>query len=48
LEQCVVTDGTIITSRGVGTAIPFALALIERLCGPEKAYEIGKSIIYKM
>jgi len=36
----------VITSRGMGTAIPFSLALIEQLVGKEKAEEIGKSIIY--
>ena len=36
----------IITSRGLGTAIPFSLALIEQLVGKDKAEEIGKAIIY--
>ena len=34
------------TSRGVGTAISFALSLIEQLFGREKAEEIKNSIIY--
>ena len=42
----VVTDGTVITSRGAGTAIPFALKLIEVLKGKECAAEIGNSIIF--
>lgn len=42
----VVTDGCITTSRGLGTAIPFALELISLLFGPEKAEEIKKSVIY--
>ena len=42
----VVTDGTITTSRGVGTAIPFGLSLIAQLYGQEKADEIAKSIVY--
>ena len=42
----VVTDGCITTSRGLGTAIPFALELISLLLGPEKAEEIKKSVIY--
>ena len=42
----VVTDGRITTSRGVGTAIPFALRLIELLFGKEKAKEIAESIVY--
>ena len=42
----VVTDGRITTSRGVGTAIPFALRLIELLFGEKKAKEIAESIVY--
>ena len=42
----VAVDGNVITSRGMGTAILFALKLTEVLCGAEKAEEIGKSIIY--
>ena len=40
------TDGNITTSRGMGTAIDFALELTKRLCGEEKAVELGKGIIY--
>ncbi len=43
----VVTDGNITTSRGLGTAIPFALELISLLFGEEKAEEIRKSVIYR-
>ena len=46
LEDRVVVDGSFITSRGVGTAIPFALSLIEQLFGKEKSEEIRKSIVY--
>lgn len=46
LTDSVVTDGTITTSRGVGTAIPFALSLIAQLYDQEKADEIGVSIVY--
>lgn len=44
--DAVSVDGHVITSRGVGTAIPFALELIAVLCGREKSDEIGKSIVY--
>jgi 4-methyl-5(b-hydroxyethyl)-thiazole monophosphate biosynthesis len=47
-ERVVVDDaatGRCITSRGPGTAIEFALALIEALYGAEKAREIGKQML---
>lgn len=46
IEKPVAISDFIITSRGLGTAIPFSLALIEQLLGKEKAEEIGKAIIY--
>ena len=46
LDKEVVTDGNITTSRGAGTAIPFALRLIEILSGAELADKIGKQIVY--
>ena len=39
-------DGNVTTSRGLGTAIPFALKLIEKLIDSKKAEEINDSIIY--
>ena len=42
----VAVDGHVITSRGLGTAIEFALKLIEVLVGLEKAMEIREGIIY--
>lgn len=42
----VVRDGNLTTSRGLGTAISFALELISQLYGEEKAEEIKKSVIY--
>lgn len=42
----VVQDGNIITSRGMGTAIDFALKLVDVLIDREKAEEIAESIIY--
>lgn len=46
LEEKVVQDGHIITSRGVGTAIDFSLALIAQLINQDKADEIKKRIVY--
>jgi 4-methyl-5(b-hydroxyethyl)-thiazole monophosphate biosynthesis len=46
-EQEVVRDGNIITSRGVGTAIPFALEVIAYLVSPDAAGKIRKSLVYE-
>lgn len=43
----VVTDGNIITSRGAGTSIDFALELIKVLSGEAKSEELKKQILYK-
>lgn len=40
-------SGHITTSRGLGTAIPFALAIVERFCGRDKAEELAKGVVYK-
>lgn len=47
LPDAVVMDGNIITSRGMGTAIPFAAALVSVLLGDDAAEEQLKSIQYK-
>lgn len=43
----VVQDENIITSRGMGTAISFALSLTAYFLGQEKADEIGTSILWQ-
>ena len=43
----VATDGKLITSRGMGTAIPFALALTEAFCGQEAARALGDNIVFR-
>ena len=37
----------VITSRGMGTAIDFALQIIACFCGKEKAEELAKAIVYR-
>ena len=46
-DKNVVVDENIITSKGVGTAIDFALELIKTLYGDEKSKKISNEIIYK-
>ncbi|GKC78637.1 protein DJ-1 homolog B, partial [Tanacetum coccineum] len=44
-ESKVVVDGKLITSRGPGTSIEFAVAIVEKLLGREKALEIAKAML---
>ncbi len=46
-EKTVVEDGNIMTSRGPGTAACFALAIVERLVGKEKAKSIREAMLVK-
>ncbi|MDD5899933.1 MAG: DJ-1/PfpI family protein [Lachnospiraceae bacterium] len=46
LPDAVVIDGTVITSRGMGTAIPFGAALISVLQGEEAAEALLQAIQY--
>jgi DJ-1 family protein len=43
--EAVVIDGKVITSRGPGTAIDFALTLIETLLGRQKRNEVEKALV---
>jgi 4-methyl-5(b-hydroxyethyl)-thiazole monophosphate biosynthesis len=45
LAEPVVTDGTVLTSRGPGTAMDFALVLIERLMGRERRDEVEAKLL---
>ncbi|MCR4286649.1 MAG: DJ-1/PfpI family protein [Deltaproteobacteria bacterium] len=46
-DERVVVDGNIITSQGPGTAIEFALKLVETLFGKDKAREVSEAVIAK-
>ena len=45
VEHRVVVDGQCVTSRGPGTAIEFALKLVELLYGEHEAQEIGQHML---
>ncbi len=47
LTDKVVIDGNVITSRGLGTAIDFGLALVALLKGIGTAEELASKIVYK-
>ena len=43
----VVTDGNLITGRGMGCAIDFGLAIVEYLKGKEAGRELAEKIVYQ-
>jgi len=45
VNERVVEDGCLITSRGAATAVDFGLALVRRLCGEAVASEVAKGIM---
>jgi 4-methyl-5(b-hydroxyethyl)-thiazole monophosphate biosynthesis len=45
LSDAVVKDGKVLTSRGPGTAMDFALALIEELAGKEKRDQVEAELV---
>ncbi len=45
LQQAVVSDDKVITSRGPGTAMDFALALIEHLLGSESRESVETALV---
>ncbi len=47
LREPAVIDGNIITGRGMGAAISFGLAILEKLQGKEAAEEMAVKIVYK-
>lgn len=47
LYDSVVTDGKVITSRGMGTAIDFGLKLVEILTDQDTSEKLAAAIVYK-
>ena len=45
VDETVVTDDKVITSRGPGTAMDFALQLIDVLAGPDKRNEVEAGLL---
>ncbi|GBE87398.1 DJ-1 [Sparassis latifolia] len=45
-EEPVVVSGNLVTSRGPGTAFPFALTLVELLCGKEKREHVAAPMMF--
>ena len=45
VDEKVVKDGNIITSQGPGTAMYFALAIVEELCGSAVSEDLRKDLI---
>lgn len=44
-EDSVVVDGPVITSRGPGTSLPFALRLVAELCGEQTAAKLADGLL---
>ena len=40
-------DGTVLTSRGMGTAMDFGLALVAYFAGAEQAEALAKAVVYR-
>ena len=47
MDQPAVIDGNIVTGRGMGAAVPFALAILEMLQGKEAAEKMAENIMYR-
>lgn len=46
-KKAAVVDGNVITGRGMGAAIPFALAILTELKGNEEAEAMKEKIVYE-
>ncbi|OWM81459.1 hypothetical protein CDL15_Pgr007497 [Punica granatum] len=47
VESRVQQDGNVVTSRGPGTTMEYAVSLIEQLCGKDKAYEVAGPLVMR-
>ncbi len=47
MHQPAVIDGNIVTGRGMGAAVPFALAVLEKLQGADAARKMAEQIVYE-
>jgi len=47
-ERRVVVDGRLVTSRGPGTAMEFAMALVEILEGKQKVEEVNQGVLARL
>jgi len=47
-DERVVIDGPIVTSQAAGTAMEFAFALVEILCGADKAVEVNRGVLARL
>lgn len=47
-QKPAVIDGNIITGRGMGAAIPFGLAILEKLQGKDAAAAMAEKIVFEM
>lgn len=48
VESRVAVDGNLITSRAPGTALEFALALVDKLFGPERMEMVNKGVLARI
>lgn len=48
IDENIVIDGNLITSRGPALAMDFSLAIVEHLCGTEKRHSLAKELLYDL
>lgn len=48
LDENVVSDGRVLTSKGPGTALHFGIAIVEKLTGREKADSVKRAMLLQL